>query len=280
MSWARATSPISRTTGPAPAAATPNALEIVPSMPLAPRLDRTRGAVGARRPEALDVADRHRRGHEQRRPRGRASAPSDRATAGSLSSSPRTSSSARPPGRRPPASAASQAAGAGAGRAAPSTARGSPWTQLDDDVVGVLPGAVGRDRDLTRAVVRGQPGAQGLRGRQVADADHELGLRGRSRVRAAGRRSGRSPPARGGRRKAGRRAGGSPAGRRRPGSRRLSPASTRPATITARPRRAARAVRRAARAARAPPRGARRAGRPPAVGRRGRRESAARAAAS
>ena len=33
----------SRTTGPPDAAATPNAVETVPSMPLAPRLDRTRG---------------------------------------------------------------------------------------------------------------------------------------------------------------------------------------------------------------------------------------------
>ena len=45
MSWASATSPISSTTGPRPAAATPNAVETVPSIPFAPRLDSTRNGV-------------------------------------------------------------------------------------------------------------------------------------------------------------------------------------------------------------------------------------------
>ena len=67
MSCASATSPISSTTGPAPAAAAPKAEETVPSMPLAPRLQSTRGGSVADRPEGLDVAHRHRGGDEQRR---------------------------------------------------------------------------------------------------------------------------------------------------------------------------------------------------------------------
>src|SRR3954452_10535983 len=46
MSCASATSPISATTGPRAAAATPNAVETVPSIPLAPRLASTRGGSG------------------------------------------------------------------------------------------------------------------------------------------------------------------------------------------------------------------------------------------
>ena len=67
MSWASATSPISSTTGPAPAAAAPNAQDTVPSIPLAPRLESTRGRQLVGGEELLDVADRHRRGHEQGR---------------------------------------------------------------------------------------------------------------------------------------------------------------------------------------------------------------------
>ena len=67
MSWASATSPISSTTGPSAAAAAPNAVETVPSIPLAPRLESTRGASLADGEERLDVADRHRGGDEQRR---------------------------------------------------------------------------------------------------------------------------------------------------------------------------------------------------------------------
>ena len=43
MSCASATSPISSTTGPSHAAAAPKALETVPSIPFAPRLESTRG---------------------------------------------------------------------------------------------------------------------------------------------------------------------------------------------------------------------------------------------
>ena len=43
MSWASATSPISSTTGPSAFAAAPNALETIPSIPFAPRLQSTRG---------------------------------------------------------------------------------------------------------------------------------------------------------------------------------------------------------------------------------------------
>ena len=43
MSCASATSPMSRTTGPLVTAAAPNALDTVPSIPLAPRLHSTRG---------------------------------------------------------------------------------------------------------------------------------------------------------------------------------------------------------------------------------------------
>ena len=55
------------TTGPVAAAAAPKALDTVPSMPFAPRLQSTRGGSVARGPERLDIAHRHRGGDEQRR---------------------------------------------------------------------------------------------------------------------------------------------------------------------------------------------------------------------
>ena len=62
LSWRNATSPVSRTVG-APLSATPTAVEVTPSIPLAPRLEKirtpSRGAANA-----LDVTDRHRRRHD------------------------------------------------------------------------------------------------------------------------------------------------------------------------------------------------------------------------
>ena len=49
------------------AAATPNAVETVPSIPLAPRLESTRGGRVAGGEEGLDVAHRHRGGDDERR---------------------------------------------------------------------------------------------------------------------------------------------------------------------------------------------------------------------
>ena len=71
-----------------PAAAAPNALETVPSMPLAPRFESTRGEGNAGREEQLDVADRHRGGDEHGRLPGHPVAQQRRASSGSDSGSP------------------------------------------------------------------------------------------------------------------------------------------------------------------------------------------------
>ena len=66
-SCASVTSPVSSTTGPGLAAATPYAVAIVPSMPLAPRLERTRSGTARAGDDGLDVADGHRRRDHERR---------------------------------------------------------------------------------------------------------------------------------------------------------------------------------------------------------------------
>ena len=85
MSCARATSPMRRTTGSGLlAAATPNAVETVPSMPLAPRLDEDARSSGPGGEVQLDVADRHRGRDDRASPPGAAGdCPSSRAASGS-----------------------------------------------------------------------------------------------------------------------------------------------------------------------------------------------------
>ena len=139
MSWARATSPISSTTGPSWAAATPNAAETVPSIPFAPRLESTRGPdsragrysstsrIGIEEAtnrvpsglEPLPERARHERLGQLRAERFR-----ERPAGGIVRRSPRSSQPGRAgmtsPGVRP-----SSAAWSGAGRRAPTTASGS-----------------------------------------------------------------------------------------------------------------------------------------------------------
>ena len=231
----------SSTTGPSPAAAAPNAAATVPSIPFAPRLDRTRGASSRAGAERLDVADRHRGGDEQRRLGAAARAQLARdARLGQLVAE-RRRDRAGGAARRPRASAASQPRSPACAVARRERARapraGRRRRERSTTPRRVLPGALGVERDLRSAVERREPRAQRLGGRQVADAQHELGaLRGgeagvaqqRVVVGDRGRR-------RGARRTAGRRAAGSRAARgeraRRP---RRAPASrsSRPATIT------------------------------------------------
>ena len=253
-SWASATSPISSTTGPSPAAAAPKAVETVPSMPLAPRLESTRGGSVARRPEGLDVAHRHRGGDEQRRLVRAAARRARRRPRGSLRpSSPSTPSDrlARR-ARRRCASVASQS-GSARGASPPAPARRSVGGRVAaaSDVATstrrrVLPGALGVERDLRHVVEPREPRAQRLGRRQVADAQHEVGRDARPRTprRAAARRSGRSRRRRGARRTAGRRAAASRRPRRtrpRPRPSAARRARARPATTTPR-RRVARAA--------------------------------------
>ena len=221
MSCASATSPISSTTGPSPAAAAPNAVETVPSIPFAPRFASTRGAVVARGDELLDVADRHRGGDEQRRvgrqPLGELARPPAARTAhcrarrviaaAARASAPRHDASQ-------PSSTAASAAGrrAASGRGRRSAAR-RPRR-----------GPARRRRGRSRSAPRRGPPATRAAASRSADrrrgARTGAGGRTRSPRRAAAGRSARSRPARGGRRTAGRPAAGSRRGQRtRPAAR-------------------------------------------------------------
>ena len=170
MSWASATSPISSTTGPSLAAATPNADETVPSIPLAPRLESTRGAARRSAEEQLDVADRHRGRDEQGRVGAAATRSSRAATSGSESSSPSAAAIA--------ALAASSAARQAASQSGFERRRGAPGSERragiaassGDDRGRVLPRVLRIERDLGDVGERGEPRSQRLRGREVADA--------------------------------------------------------------------------------------------------------------
>ena len=160
------------------------ALASVPSIPFAPRLERTRGPPSP----AGQWDSRSRTGIEAATntvaPAGSALA-SARATFGSLSSSPRTSSSAPATAASASRHAASQPGSAAAGRRARADRRGSPSRPR-------RPGPASRrgGRRATAAPVEaGEPAAQRLRGRQVADADHDLGRCASAKARrpAAGR---------------------------------------------------------------------------------------------
>ncbi len=224
MSWARATSPIRRTTGPCPAAATPNAVETVPSMPLAPRLDSTRNRRGGPGwEERLDVAHRHRGGHDHQGLVGRAQSRSSPDTRGSLSSGPKgRSDRARGvtgPAACQPAPATTcpcAACGAAPPGATPSSrrVRGSPMI-VSTEASGSCQAASASNAICT-APDDGQPRAQGLRGRQVTHPQHEVGrVRLGKRVGAQERvvvRDRRGPTARAGQRI--RRAAGSRRARR------------------------------------------------------------------
>ncbi len=196
------------------AAATPSALESVPSIPFAPRLERTCGGSSrtARTTRGRGRASRRRRTGW---PPGRTPA-SVRATFGSLSSSPRSRGARR--GDLVGGAPAGEPRRVGAGRAA-RAARGSARRTSSTTEAGSCHAREHR-RDLAGVRQEAEPCTQRLRGREVADPDHDLG-----RVRAgepASRSSsvvvgdrGRDP---GGRPRAGRRAAGSRLRRRTRGS--------------------------------------------------------------
>ncbi len=145
----------------------------MPSIPLAPRLESTRGRGTARRQVQLDVADRHRGGDEQRRLRVEPlpeAAGDERLGEAALARRGLSASAAAA------ASSASRQAASHAGSGAPSSARssaaGCPAPDPVDDSGRVLPAGAGVDeRLLDLGGQRGEPGAQRLGGRQIADAD-------------------------------------------------------------------------------------------------------------
>ena len=162
------------------AAAAPNAVETVPSMPLAPRLASTRGASVAGREERLDVAHRHRGGDDERGVAGGSRAPSSAATRGSLrprGSERRRDRARRPRGRRAASRRASRGRGAGASRSptVASVERGSAPTIVATAPAGSCQACSGSKATWIASAEAVQPLAQRLGGRQVADAQHEVG---------------------------------------------------------------------------------------------------------
>ena len=156
------------------AAATPSALASVPSMPLAPRLESTRGASSRTGQNDLELAHRHRRGDEQRRLARAARSPSARATFGLAELRRRAPSATAAPARASALAPAGEPGRIGGRRAAPSSARIGAQHELDDGG-GVLPGA---------AAGRRGSGAR-RRGRRASRA---------AAWRSAGRRRGSRPP--------------------------------------------------------------------------------------
>ena len=168
----------------------------MPSMPLAPRLQSTRGGSSRDRPEALDVAHGHRGGHEQRRlarqQRCRARRPPPAHTGRARRAPPPAPRRelvgaapvlqplplrrpwrcrrGRPPDPRPAARA----------RAAGSSASERLTTEL-----GSCQAPSGSSATCVVEAEPRQPAAQRLGDRQVADAQHQVGLVGRGEARVA-----------------------------------------------------------------------------------------------
>ena len=170
-----------RTPGPARPRRRRTRVETVPSMPLAPRLDSTRGGRGARREERLDVADRHRGGDDERRVRRQPHAQlgGDARLAAGRRGRRATPAIAPAAARSGPVHASSQpwraACAARRTASASSTARGSARDQ------GRRPAPAGSCQAFSgskaicsvRVVQAREPLAQRLGRRQVADAQHE-----------------------------------------------------------------------------------------------------------
>ena len=179
MSWASATSPISSTTGPCAAAAH------------AERgrdraVDPVRAAVGeharrrlAGREERLDVAHRHRGGDDERRLGRQRATPSSAATRGSLSSAGASAAAIALRGRAVGARASRRATRArgrrGAVRERVERRRGSAATIVATAPAGSCHAASGSNATCSASSSAVQPLAQRLGGRQVADAQHEVG---------------------------------------------------------------------------------------------------------
>ena len=185
--------------GPGRAAATPKAVDTVPSIPFAPRLASTRGGASragknvstsrtgieeATTSVAVRRADARRARRDARL--GVVAAPSVsamRAGRGAV-------------GNAPAGEPLAVARAARERSAAPHHGRGSARSRVADAARRVLPGGLGVEGDLERRSRPCEPLAQRLGRRQVADAQHELGpRRGGTPRRAAARRSGRRPPA-------------------------------------------------------------------------------------
>ena len=136
----------------APAAATPNAVETVPSIPLAPRLESTRNGAAApgRTSRRRAPASRRRRPAS---PRPGSREPSSAATRGSLSSGPRRDAIAPAAARSAACQASSHAVPAPLGQPRGQLLEGRARVGGDDRADragGVLPGGLGVEADLQR----------------------------------------------------------------------------------------------------------------------------------
>ena len=262
-SWASATSPISSTAGPGDAAATPNAVETVPSMPFAPRFDSTRNGSGRTgknvstsrigiEEATTSVASARQPGARAPRPPAARSAPPAR----------RRRRSRPPPPGRPRCQSSSQA------RSPPRDllrqrlerrSRGSAATTVPTAPAGSCQARLGVERRpaARRATPATRAAAWTSAGRRPA-ARAPARAPPPTRPSAAARRSAPPPPGPGARRTAGRRAAGArplartppatrPAAGRAPSAR---PRSPRAAARAARPRAREQRVARLARACR------------------------------
>ena len=184
MSWWRPRSPVTIQVGRPVAAAAPTPDEIRPSIPFAPRLQRNLTSRGGRRQECLLVADRHRGGRVDEVPVGvQARQGGVGAGLGGLFERlqlgldgrrrppPRLEPGGLPVLLRPPARRSASAPAR--------DARVGPHDRLRL-VRGLVPAERRVDDDLPQLRKRGEPAAKRLAGRQVAEADHQLGrqLRG------------------------------------------------------------------------------------------------------
>ena len=259
MSCASATSPISSTTGPRAAAATPNAVETVPSMPFAPRLESTRNGVS----RAGKNVSTSRIGIEE----ATTSVASRRQHGAELGGDARLGQA-----RRADASRRSRAPRARSASCQPSSQlvslrlRGSVFASVverrarvgaDDRRRPRRPGPARRPRGRRRPAAPSRPASQVRSGLEVGRSPTRSTRSGACAPptpgRAAARRSARSRPGRGGRRTADRRAAAAPA--RSANAASAAPSrgsrSERPATIStrwraraARPRRPSSSARR------------------------------------
>ena len=211
MSCASATSPISSTTGVPVAAATPNAVETVPSIPFAPRLASTSGRLSLT--GANSSTSRIGIEEATNRVASAGSHSSSRAaTSGSESWSPSSAAIASPAAasaaRQPSSQPGSTSRCSGCGRALRSRIPTTP--------AGSCHVAVRVERDLRN--VREARRATCAAAWRSADRRPGRRTRGGGRRRTPGRaaagRSGRSRPRRAGRRTAGRQAAGSRRARR------------------------------------------------------------------
>ena len=177
-SCASATSPISATTGPLATAAAPNALEIVPSIPFAPRLQSTRGASS----RGAANASTSRTGIEEATnsvASGGSSAASARATSGSDSAPSPSTRVDRRGGACVGGAPRGEPLGVGRRRVRGGRAHRARRVRREHELhrrARILPRAVRVEAELRDVVAESvEPGAQRLGRRQVAAAHDEVG---------------------------------------------------------------------------------------------------------